>query len=233
MSKIPIALSWSGGKDCCYSFYLLQQQGKYEIKYLLSFCQADTHEVNMHRIHTSLIQAQASAMGIPLLLSAVQGTSNNDYEKALQQSIQQLQQLGIVGIAFGDIFLQDLRRYREQQLQALNMQAIFPLWHKLTDELIQQMIQLGFKSIICCTNAQYLPAHWLGKVLDTTIVQQLPQNVDPCGENGEFHTFCYDGPIFQYPIYIKATGSSAQPMPLAANKYVLFHWLHFQLQAHQ
>ena len=229
MSKIPIALSWSGGKDCSYALHLIQQEGKYEVKYLLSTCNTHTRELNMHHLHETLITAQAAAIGIPLMLSHVAGTSNAQYEAALQSSIQQLQQQGIYAIAFGDIFLEDIRQYREQLMTQLGMQVVFPLWQLPTNHLLQSMIKSGFKAMICCIDAQRIPTQWLGKILDDKSMATLPQDIDPCGENGEFHTFCVDGPVFQYPLHIKTGAISSQRMTIAANRFAIFSWVHIHL----
>lgn len=229
MSKIPIALSWSGGKDCSYALHLLQQEGKYEVKYLLSTSNTHTRELNMHHLHESLIAEQAAAIGIPLLISHVAGTHNTQYEAALQASVTQLQQEGIYVIAFGDIFLEDIRVYREKLMEQLGMQTIFPLWQQPTSLLLKSMMQAGFKAMICCINAQHLPAEWLGAILDSTSTDTLPGNIDPCGENGEYHSFCFEGPIFKTPLKIKGGSISSQRMPLSANKFAIFSWLHIEL----
>lgn len=231
MSKIPIALSWSGGKDCSYALHLLQQEEKYEVKYLLSTCNTHTREINMHHLHELLIAAQAAAVGIPLKICYVDAAHNTAYEAALQNTFAALKKEGIFHVAFGDIFLQDLRNYREQQLQQSGMQCIFPLWQRPTDELLQSIIQAGFKAMICCVDAGSLPAQWLGTVLNETTIAALPVGIDPCGENGEYHTFCFDGPIFTTPLKLKGGAISSQRMSISANKFAIFSWLHIELSS--
>lgn len=229
MSKIPIALSWSGGKDCSYALHLIQQEGKYEVKYLLSTCNAHTRELNMHHLHESLMAAQAAAIGIPLKVGYVNAAQNASYEAAFKTIVAALQQEGIYHIAFGDIFLADIRQYREQLLHPLGMHCIFPLWQKPTNLLIQEIITAGFKSIVCCIASLQMEQHWLGKTLDNTNIATLPKEIDACGENGEYHTFCYDGPVFRHPLSVLATEVSSQRMPLHANELTIFSWVHLHL----
>lgn len=229
MSKIPIALSWSGGKDCSYALHLLQQGCMYEVKYLLCTCNTHTKEINMHHVHESLLAAQAVAIGIPLKICYVNSMHNAAYETAVKNMAIALQAEGIHHIAFGDIFLKDLRQYREDLLQPLGMHCVFPLWQQATASLLQQIIAAGCKSIICCIDAQKMPQHWLGKILDATSVTSLPASIDPCGENGEYHSFCFDGPMFHHPLQVSSTSTSSQSMALNATDVAIFSWAHLQL----
>ena len=229
MNKIPIILSWSGGKDCSYSLHLLRQQGVYEVQYLLSTFDARTRRLNMHGIHENLIQAQAVEAGIPLVCMYVENSSNHTYEEQLAATLQPLRQQGIYTIAYGDIFLEDIRQYRQEMAAAMNMQCLFPLWHMDSTSLLQQMIQGGFRSRICCVQTSCLPASLLGATIDDTFPECLPADVDACGENGEYHSFCYAGPIFSAPIPIKAASGQTAGHGHHHEPWSDFRWLDLAL----
>jgi uncharacterized protein (TIGR00290 family) len=202
MAKEKIILSWSGGKDCSYTLYTLQQEGKYEVAYLLSTFNGNLKRLSMHGVAEDLIDAQATSIGIPLLKVYVYEANNVEYEKQMQAVLLQAKAEGIHKVAFGDIFLEDLKQYRINNMQQIGMECIFPIWQQPTKALVQQFVATGFKTITCCINDGYLDNTWCGKIIDNNFIHELPNTVDYCGENGEFHTFCYDGPIFSYAIPI-------------------------------
>ncbi len=154
----------------------------------------------MHGIREELIEAQSGCIGIPLRKVYVFGTSNEEYEEQMEKMLLELKSEGLDTIAFGDIFLEDLRRYREEKLRALGMHAIFPLWKSDTRRLLENFIGKGFAAHTCCIHDGYLSKVWAGRKLDWQFLEDLPASVDCCGENGEFHTFCTDGPVFKCPV---------------------------------
>jgi uncharacterized protein (TIGR00290 family) len=197
MSKERIILSWSGGKDSAYALYQLQQSEQYEVAYLLSTFNGTLRRLSMHGVQEALIETQAAAIGIPLLKVYVYESNNAEYEQQMAAVLQQAYNEGIQTVAFGDIFLEDLRAYREEKMRQVGMACIFPLWQRDTRQLVHDFIQQGFVTVTCCINDGYLDESWVGRVIDEAFLANLPTNVDPCGENGEFHSFCMTGPIFQ------------------------------------
>ena len=154
----------------------------------------------MHGVREELLDLQAASINIPLIKVWVDEGSNAEYEQQMNAAFLNAKAGGIDHVIFGDINLADLRAYREETLARIGMKAIFPLWLSNTSSLIKHMVELGFKATICCTNDAYLGEDWLGKTLDNIFTQELPTTVDPCGENGEYHTLCFNGPVFSEPI---------------------------------
>lgn len=197
MDKIPAIFSWSGGKDSSYALYKILKEGQYDIKYLLSTINGNYKRLSMHGVREELIQAQADSIGLPLLKAYVYEASNTEYEKQMEEILRQARAENINHVIFGDIFLEDLRQYREQKMATLDMQCVFPIWKTDTKWLVNDFIARGFKTITCCVNDGYLDANWCGRMIDKSFIDELPQTVDPCGENGEFHSFCFEAPIFK------------------------------------
>ncbi|RAJ04014.1 uncharacterized protein (TIGR00290 family) [Chitinophaga skermanii] len=194
-------LNWSGGKDASFALWHMQQQQQYKVSYLFTTLSQAYKRVSMHGVREELLDAQAASIGIPLVKAYLpENASMEDYNHIMTNTLTGLQAQGISNAVFGDIFLEDLRKYRETQLAQIGMQGIFPLWQKNTRQLVLDFNAAGFKTVIVCTNAKYLDASFAGRVLDEQCLADFPPNVDPCGENGEFHTFVYDGPIFSTPI---------------------------------
>jgi uncharacterized protein (TIGR00290 family) len=202
MTKLPIILSWSGGKDSSYTLHTLLNDSRYEVKYLLSTINGNYKRLSMHGVREELIEAQANSTGIPLLKVYVYEADNAEYERQMTETLLKVKAEGINTVAFGDIFLEDLRQYREDKMKSIGMHCIFPIWKKDTQWLVKDFIEKGFKTITCCINDGYLDESWCGRIIDSTFVAELPPTVDPCGENGEFHSFCYEAPIFQQKINI-------------------------------
>lgn len=211
---IPVVFCWSGGKDSALCLYEILQEKEYDVKYLLTTVNEQFRRVSMHGVREELLDAQAKSIGIPLVKVYVNEGTNEEYERKMQVALLEMKQKGISHVVFGDIFLQDLRSYRETSLSHIGMKAIFPLWKQDTSNLIQKFISLKFKTIICCTNDAYLGEEWAGKIIDESFISSLPSNIDACGENGEYHTFCFDGPIFKTPVNIKSGEKLFKPLEI-------------------
>ncbi len=193
--------NWSTGKDSALALHYLLQNKNYSVEYLLTCINAHYKRVSMHGLSTELLHQQLQAIGIPSgMVELPEHPTNIEYEKIMSEKVKQLKSEGFEYAAFGDIFLEDLRNYREQQLQVVNMKSVFPLWKTDTLQLINEFIDAGFKAIVVCTDAALLDSSFAGRMIDKKFINDLPDGIDPCGENGEFHTFCFDGPFFKYPI---------------------------------
>lgn len=202
----PIILSWSGGKDASFTLYKLLQSEKYEVKGLLTTIYGPNKRVSMHGVPEKLIEQQAKQIGLPLTKIYIQEKTHDEYEEKMRVILLDFKKEGINHMAFGDIFLEDLKVYRDNRLAEVDMKGIFPLWQEDTKNLAQQFIQKGFKTHVCSINKDLLNESHIGVNYDSTFLETLPENVDPCGENGEFHTFCYDGPIFKEKVMFKQNG---------------------------
>jgi uncharacterized protein (TIGR00290 family) len=199
--KEKIVLCWSGGKDSALAFHRLQQDPRYEVVSLLTTCNEDFQRVSMHGVRISLAERQAQAIGVPLdIIYLSRQASNGEYQAKMSDYLLARKQEGVTGVAFGDIFLEDLKQWREANLATIGMRGIFPLWKENTSLLIQEFLSLGFSSITCCVNDAYLDEGSVGRIIDKGFIATLPRGVDPCGENGEFHSFAFDGPIFKQPV---------------------------------
>lgn len=196
--------NWSGGKDSSLALYHALNNKSYSIQKLLTNVNKQYRRVSMHGVREELLEQQAEAIGIPLqkLVLSDQPTML-EYEEHMMQTMKQLQEEKFTHSIYGDIFLEDLKTYRETQLAKAGMSAVFPIWKRDTTELMHEFIDLGFKTIIVCVKAELLDASFTGRIIDKAFLQDLPDNVDPCGENGEFHTFVFDGPIFKKPVSYK------------------------------
>lgn len=197
-------MNWSGGKDSALALYKILQENEYDVKYLLTSVNSHWQRVSMHGVRREFLHRQAEAIGIELIeLLLPEMPSMEIYETELNKTLDFLIENGITHSIFGDIFLQDLREYREKQLEGKNLQAVFPLWQIPTDELINEFIDLKFKAITVCIDAEKLNESFCGRLIDKSFVQELPKSVDVCGENGEFHTFVFDAPYFKNEIEIE------------------------------
>lgn len=203
--KPKILLSWSSGKDSAWTLHVLRQGGEVEVVGLLTTINTNFERVAMHGTRHVLVKAQAEAAGLPLWEVPLPWPCSNEvYEHAMAAACASAAQQGISGIAFGDLFLEDVRRYREERLLGTGLDPLFPLWGLNTRELISEMIQGGLRARIVCVDPSKLPAEFAGRDLDIDVVRRFPEGVDPCGENGEFHTFAYAGPMFREEIPIQA-----------------------------
>ncbi|HEY2498176.1 MAG TPA: ATP-binding protein [Candidatus Angelobacter sp.] len=196
--KKKILLSWSSGKDCAWALHVLQQQNVYEIAGLLTTVNSAFDRVAMHSTRRALVEMQAAAAGLPLIVTPLPWPcSNEHYELAMKDVCERAVAHGITGIAFGDLFLTDVRDYRERQLRGTGLEPLFPIWQIPTGELAQQMISSGLKAKIVCIDPRQLAKAFVGRDFDQSFLNDLPAGVDPCGENGEFHSLVYAGPMFR------------------------------------
>jgi len=196
--------NWSGGKDSALALYHTLKEKKYNVTTLLTTVNEEYDRVSMHGVRKQLLYKQAEAIGIPVkAICLPESPSMLVYETIMKKELLKLQKTGITHSLFGDIFLEDLKHYRENKLQEIGLSAHFPLWKRNTPELIREFIDLGFRTIIVCVKADVLGQEFAGRIIDKDFLTDLPKNIDPCGENGEFHTFVFDGPIFKNPIPIE------------------------------
>lgn len=199
--KKKVSLSWSGGKDSAYALYKVLQENQLEVVSLHTSFNSELKRVGMHGTPELLIEAQADAIGIPLHKIYIPANSSNDsYEAAMLDFYRQQKEAGIEIIVFGDIFLEDLKAYRDGLMEKAGLEAIYPLWQQDTRQLIESFLDEGFKTAICAADAKFFSRETAGSTIDLKFIAQLPPEVDPCGERGEFHTFVYDGPLYQQAI---------------------------------
>lgn len=201
--KPKAIICWSGGKDSSLALYKVLNEGKYDIVALLTTLNENHRRISMHGIREELLDAQAESIGIPCEKVWVKEGTNEEYEQRMGEKMQQFKDQGITHVIFGDIFLEDLRAYRENNLNKIGLKAVFPLWKNDTNKLVKEFLDVGFKTITCCISTKYLDENAVGVNINHEFIQNLPDNVDPCGENGEFHTFCYAGPIFKKDVHIE------------------------------
>ena len=195
---MKVILSWSGGKDSAMALYELKRDSGYEVEGLLTTVTEGYDRISMHGVRRALLEQQAESLALPveeILIS--RGSSNEDYEAKMREKLNDYKSLGILSVAFGDIFLKDLRKYREDNLSKVGMRGVFPMWKRDTTELTHTFVDLGFKAVITCVDSNVLDKRFVGREFGKDFLADLPANIDPCGENGEFHSFVYDGPIFR------------------------------------
>jgi len=194
-------MNWSGGKDSALALYDIQRQQTYRVDRLLTTFNRQADRVSMHGLRRRLLRRQAEVLGYSLREVDLPEMSDlESYNRAMAAAFEQVRQEGLTHGIFGDIFLEDLRRYREEQLREAGLEGVFPLWRQSTRSLMDRFIDLGFRAVVICVSAERLDASFLGRELDAQFLRDLPKEVDPCGENGEYHTFVYDGPIFERPV---------------------------------
>jgi uncharacterized protein (TIGR00290 family) len=197
-------MNWSGGKDSSLCLYKAIQEKKYNIEYLLTSVNKTHKRISMHGVRQELLYKQAEAIGIPLkLVELSEKPEMGEYETEMEKKVLEIKNEGIHNTLFGDIFLEDLRKYREEKLSQLGITAHFPLWNIPSLVLMEEFISLGFKAIIVCINEKFLDKSFCGRIIDENFVKDLPKDVDICGENGEYHSFVFDGPIFTRPVEFK------------------------------
>ncbi len=196
--------SWSGGKDSAIVLYELQKTNGYEISALLTTITEDYDRISMHGVRSVLLEQKAESLGLPVEKIYIEkNESNEEYEAKMKDKLMQYQSRGVLSIVFGDIFLEDVRKYREEKLSKLGIKGIFPIWKRDTTELAHTFIDLGFKAVITCVDSNVLDKKFVGRAFDEQFLSELPSTIDPCGENGEFHSYVYDGPIFRKRILYK------------------------------
>ena len=208
--KKKILLSWSSGKDCAWALHVLRQQNEYEVAGLLTTMNSAFDRVAMHSTRRALVEMQAQAAGLPLITAPLPWPcSNADYELAMKQVCDQAVAQGISAVAFGDLFLADVRAYRERQLNGTGLEPLFPVWQRPTRELAREMVRSGLRAKLVCVDPKQLSPSFVGRDFDQSFLDELPAGVDPCGENGEFHSFAYAGPMFSRELAI-ATGEKVE-----------------------
>ena len=193
-----VLLSWSGGKDSCLALWELQKTPNIRVAALLTTVTRDFDRVSMHGVRRVLLERQAASLGVPLhqiLIS--RSATNQEYGTKMGEAFSGYRELGVDLVAFGDLFLEDVRAYRQRLLARHDMVGLYPLWGKDTATLIREFIRQGFKTAVVCVDPAQLDPSFVGRVIDEEFLAELPARVDPCGENGEFHTFVFDGPMFQ------------------------------------
>jgi uncharacterized protein (TIGR00290 family) len=216
VNKTKVALFWSGGKDAAYSLYLLSKQDAFKVSFLVTTLNANYQRVSMHGVRENLIEQQAKALNLPLKKMWMEQGTNEEYEKKLDELFHELKRENIHHVAFGDIFLTEIRSYREKILERNGMKGLFPVWGMKSEVLLAELLDAGFKAVVCCVDANVLSPGWVGAELDEEFMKSLPAQVDCCGENGEFHTFVYDGPMFSTPIHFKRGEKISRPHSLSA-----------------
>lgn len=197
-------LSWSSGKDSAWTLHVLRQRQEVEVVGLLTTINAVHDRVAMHAVRVALLQAQAEAVGLPLWTVPIPSPCNNQqYETAMGTAVRKAVADGITVMAFGDLFLEEIRRYRERQLAGTGLMPLFPIWGSPTSLLARDMISAGLRARITCVDPKHISASFVGREFDDALLVDLPPSADPCGEHGEFHTFAYAGPMFRHPVPIQ------------------------------
>jgi len=195
--KERILLSWSGGKDSCMTLYELQKSSEYEIDSLVTTITEDYDRISIHGVRTALLERQARSLGLPIQRVLIPKDSTNEmYESRMNAILVQNKAKGIQRMAFGDLFLEDVKKYRERHMEKIDMAGLFPIWKRNTSEIMRTFLKSGFKAVTVFVDLKVLARSFVGRVVDQGFLDELPPHIDPCGENGEFHTFVFDGPIF-------------------------------------
>lgn len=197
-------LSWSSGKDSAWALHRLRQSPEHAVTGLFTTVNTAFDRVAMHAVRVDLLRRQADAVGLPLhLIEIPYPCSNADYEAVMGAFVEQARAAGVTHMAFGDLYLEDIRRYREDKLAGSGIAPVFPLWGEPTGGLVDTMLDAGLRAVLTCVDPRALPAAFAGRELTSALVAELPEGVDPCGENGEFHSFVFDGPMFRHPLAIR------------------------------
>jgi uncharacterized protein (TIGR00290 family) len=200
-SKKKVTISWSGGKDSAFALYKILLSGEYEVVHLHTLFNSETKRVGLHGVHELLIEKQAEAIGIPLIKLYLPESDNHDtYANVMTRFYKDCFLEGIQGVVFGDIFLEDLREFRIGMLKRAHLEGIFPIWKIDSAKLVDDFLNVGFKTILCSAKKEFFKSSELGRTITSDFIAGLTKEIDVCGENGEFHTFVYDGPIFRRPV---------------------------------
>jgi len=199
-----VLLAWSSGKDSAFALHVLREQ-EVEVVGLLTTVNEAFERVAMHAVRLSLLRVQAEAVGLPLLEVRIPSPCPNEaYEAAMAEALAMARGRGVSAVAFGDLFLEDVRRYREERMAGTGLRPLFPLWGRPTRALAEEMIASGQQAVITCVDPKALPVAFAGRAFDAALLADLPEGVDPCGEHGEFHSFAWDGPAFRHPVPVRA-----------------------------
>ena len=203
---------WSGGKDSAFALHKVQKGKEFEIVALMTTLNKAFKRISMHGVREELLDEQANSIGLPLIKMWVEEASNQEYERKMEAVLLDVKTKGVTHVVFGDIFLEDLKEYRDNNLKKVGLTGHYPLWKKDTSKLIKDFLEEGYKTITCCVNDAHLGKNHVGRLIDQSFLEELPKSVDPCGENGEFHTFVFEGPIFSYPIAINIGETVYKPL---------------------
>jgi uncharacterized protein (TIGR00290 family) len=199
----PILFSWSGGKDSALALHEIRAAGKFDVEALVTTVTADFERISMHGVRRELLERQARSLGLRLEeVSIPRSASNEAYEAAFEAVLARHRERGVRTVGFGDLFLEDIRRYRDAFLARIGMRGEYPLWHRDTAELAREFLRLGFRAVVVCVDPRALDGSFAGRWFDEGFLADLPAGVDPCGENGEFHSFVVDGPGFREPVAV-------------------------------
>ena len=199
-----VLLSWSSGKDSAWALHMLRKQPELQVVALLTTFNSAADRVAMHAVRRTLVKLQAERTGIPLWeVELPWPCSNDDYECRMRAVVERAVAEGVDAVAFGDLFLEDIRAYRVRQLAGTGLQPLFPVWGIPTEELARQMIAAGLRAKLTCVDPAKLDASFAGREFDAALLLELPEGIDPCGENGEFHSFVYEAPVFSSPIAVQ------------------------------
>jgi uncharacterized protein (TIGR00290 family) len=203
MARTKIWLSWSSGKDSAWALHELRASPDFEVTRLLTTVNRGARRVAMHAVREELLEAQAAAVGLPLLKVPIPSPcSNAVYEESMGAAMAQARAEGVLNVAFGDLFLEDVRRYREEKLSSVGMTPLFPLWGRETHRLARDMVAGGLRAYLTCVDPRQIDRHLVGRSFDAGLLDELPASVDPCGEKGEFHSFAFAGPMFSAPLAV-------------------------------
>jgi uncharacterized protein (TIGR00290 family) len=201
IGNTAVLMSWSGGKDSCIALYEVQRTQDYRVAALLTTLTRDYDRISMHGVRRGLLEKQATSLGLPLHQVFIsKDATNEEYEMRMGEAFSVHREQGVVSVVFGDLFLEDIRAYREQFLARHRMRGLFPVWKRDTGIFIRQFLELGFRAVVTCVDSKVLDRSFAGRLIDESFLSSLPAQCDPCGENGEFHSFVFDGPIFTAPV---------------------------------
>jgi len=204
LSRPKAWISWSTGKDSAWALHTVRERGDVEVVALLTTVNTAHARVAMHAVRESLLEAQSEALGLPLVKVPIPSPCPNSvYEQAMAEAIRRARQEGITHMVFGDLFLEDIRKYREEKLASTGITPLFPIWGLDTPRLAREMVAAGLRAVITCVDPKKLGRAFAGRTFDAELLGQLPGGVDPCGENGEFHTYAFEGPMFRKPIAVE------------------------------
>lgn len=195
--KPKVVVSWSSGKDCAYALHQVRTEEEFEVVGLLTTINSENDRIAMHGVRKELLQKQMAALGLPAeMVMLPMPCDNETYRRLVGGTIEVLRERGVQNVVFGDLFLEEIRQYREEQMQGSGLGSIFPLWLRDTGQLSRDMVDSGLHAVVTCVDQRALSAEFVGRQYDHTLLDDLPAGVDPCGENGEFHTLVIDGPMF-------------------------------------
>lgn len=218
-------LNWSSGKDAAFALYRATQSGLWDVQTLFSVVKKGCSKLAMHEISVELLKKQAEAIGIPLtILHLDVSDPTAAYKAAMQRQMEQFKAQGISASLFGDLYLEELRKNRQRNCNTAGIKAVFPLWNLPGKAMMEEFLRLGFKAIVTCIDHAALDDSFVGRIIDAEFLQDLPSNVDICGENGEYHSFVFDGPIFKHPVQVRVRRKYWQDYPNPEGCAVSRYW---------